>query len=181
MPNLQSEYEETMKLFIDQIFTGTHLDHFEETYFSEEFNTAIAREIGLKERKLVDKRVDDDGKVHRRVRMVPAIELPGPIRKIVGDREISYDEVSVFDPSTHSVRYQIESAAQDRVSVGGEIQFTEESGSGVRRVIDGEIQVKVFGLGTVIERFIESETQKSYARISNFMQTWLDEHPPAAD
>lgn len=169
-----------MKLFIDQLFPGTNLEHFEETYFSEEFNTAIAQEIGLKERKLVEKRTDDDGKVHRRVRMIPAIELPGPIRKIVGDKEISYDEVSVFDPKNHSVRYQIESAAQDRVSVGGEIRFTAESSGGVRRVIDGEIIVKVFGLGTVIERFIESETQKSYARISDFMQTWLKEHPPAS-
>lgn len=169
-----------MKLFIDQLFRETDLQHFEATYFSETFNAAIAREIGLKQRSLLEETRDEKGHVHRRVRMIPAIELPGPIRKLVGDKEISYDEVSVFDPAAHSVQYHIESAAQDRVSVGGHIRFIEAPGGGVRRVIDGEIQVKVFGLGSVIERFIEAETQKGYARISDFMQRWLVEHPPTS-
>lgn len=164
-----------MKLFIDQLFTNTDVERFADTYFSEEFNNAVARHIGLKERRLVEEEPAGANKVRRRVRMVPAVELPKPVKKLIGDHEISYDEVSVYDAEKHEVDYHIESGAQDRVQVRGVIRFVPHK-EGVRRVIDGEVEVKVFGLGGLIERLIESEVQKGYEKIGAFMQRWLDEH-----
>lgn len=163
-----------MKYTIDQTFRCESLTFFREVYFSEAFNQAVARDLGLKERTLLEERVGDDGRRKRRVRMVPAVQLPAAIQALIGDHELSYDEVSVYDPANDEVEYFIDSAARERLTVRGNIRFSAAP-RGVRRVIEGEVSAKVFGLGGVIERLVQSEVEKSYERIARFMQRYLDE------
>lgn len=163
-----------MKYLIDQEFRCGSVERFRDVYFSEAFNQGVAREIGLKERRLVEETTLDDGRVQRRVRMVPSVQLPLPVKKLIGDHEISYDEVSTFDPTTNEVAYFIDSAAKERIEVKGSIRFLP-SPNGVRRVIDGEVKAHVFGLGKVIEKLVESEVTKSYDKIALIMQRYLDE------
>lgn len=164
-----------MRLVVDQRFARVTLARFVACYLSEEFNEAVARVSGLKSRRLVDEKVGSDGRRDRRVRMQPDVKLPAAIERLAPIDKITYDEVSSYDPATHSMRYQIDSAANDRVKVAGMIRFIED-GDGVRRTIDGVIEVNApLGLGGVIERFIEAETQKGYAKIGAFLQQFLDE------
>lgn len=163
-----------MKYVIDQEFRCESVERFRDVYFSEDFNNRVAGEIGLKERRLVEEKTLDDGRVLRRVRMVPNVQLPAALKKLIGDHEIAYDEVSTFDPAKNEVEYFIDSKAKDRVSVTGIIRFVPSSG-GVRRVIDCEVSAKVFGLGGVIEKLIESEVKKGYEKIALVMQRYLDE------
>lgn len=171
-----------MKLHVDQHFKGVTVERFAEIYHSEAFNNAVASVSGLRSRRLVEERVDDQGIKHRRVRMEPDTKLPAVIQKVadsIARGTISYDEVSTYDPATHTVQYRVDSKANDRVKVWGTIRFIAD-GDGVRRVIDGDIEVKApLGVGGVIERFIESETVKGYAKIHAFLQRWIDEHPAA--
>ncbi len=168
-----------MKLHVDTRFERVTLPRFLEIYFSEEFNNAVGAVSGLKSRTLVEETVKDDGARERRVRMEPAVTLPGPIQKLAdrlaGDKAvITYDEVSSYDPAARTCRYFIDSRIKDKARVEGTIRFLEE-GDGVRRVIDGLIEVKApLGVGGLIERFIESETQKGYLKIGAFLQDWID-------
>lgn len=164
-----------MKLFVDTTFKNVTVDRFLEVYFSEDFNNRVAAVSGLKSRRLVEEKRHDDGSRDRRVRMEPNVTLPGPIQKFVGKEPITYDEVSHFDATKRVVTYHIDSKANDRVKVGGTITFTAD-GTGVRRVIDGVIEFKVIGLGGLVEKFVEAETQKGYAKIAVFLQGYLDEH-----
>jgi len=161
-----------MKLKVDQHFPGVALERFVEVYFSDSFNESAGKLSGLKSRALVETRERADGCVERRVRMVPAVSLPGPIQKLVGDKEISYDEVSVYDPKRQQVDFHIESAAGDRARFAGCVRFVVENG-GVRRVIEADITVNVFAVGGLVERFIESETAKGYVRIGEHMREIL--------
>lgn len=178
-----------MKLFIDQRFARVTVERFAEIYLSEEFNLAVAPVSGLRSRRLVEEKVLADGRRERRVRMEPAVSLPSPVQKLVdtlargegveGGPVIRYDEVSVWDPVRSEVRFRIDSKANDRVSFEGTIRFIAD-GDGVRRVIDGVVEVKApLGLGGLIERFIEAETQKGYQKIAAFLQRWIDEHAGA--
>lgn len=171
-----------MKLHIDQRFARVTVARFAEIYLSEEFNLAVAPVSGLRSRRLVEEKLHGDGSRERRVRMEPAVSLPGPVQKLVdnlaggGGTVISYDEVSTWDPARAEVRFRIDSKANDRVGFAGTIRFVAE-GDGVRRVIDGVIDVKApLGLGGLIERFIEAETRKGYEKIAAFLQRWIDEH-----
>jgi hypothetical protein len=171
-----------VKLHIDQRFTGVTPARFLEIYLSEDFNNQVAPISGLKTRKLVDEKSNADGTRERRVRMEPAVTLPGPIQKVVdglaggSGAVISYDEVSIVDTAKGEVRFRIDSRANDRAKFEGTIRIIPD-GDGVRRVIDGVIEVKApLGLGGLIERFIESETKKGYEKIAAFMQRYIHEH-----
>lgn len=163
-----------MKLLVDTLFKNVTLDRFIDVYFSEDFNNRVAKISGLKKRDLVEEKIAPDGSRDRRVRMEPNVTLPGPIQKFVGNETITYDEVSHYDAAKKTVTYHIDSKANDRIKVSGTITFVPD-GTGVRRKIDGVIEVKVFGVGGVIEKFVEQETQKGYAKIAVFLQSVLDE------
>jgi hypothetical protein len=171
-----------VKLYIDTKFARVDVDRFIGVYFSEAFNDAVAPVTNMKVRKLVEQTKDADGTLHRRVRMEPSVTLPGPIQKLAdslagGKAVITYDEVTTYDPKTKTARFFIDSKLKERAKVEGAIRFVPD-GDGVRRIIDGVVDVKApIGLGTIIERFIESETQKGYAKIATFLQRYLDETP----
>lgn len=170
-----------MKLHVDTLFHRVAIERFVDIYFSEEFNIAVAKVSGLKSRQLVDEKRQPDGSRERRVRLEPGVTLPGPIQKLadgfVGGRaHITYDEVSSYDAATHSSRFSIDSKLRDRATFEGTIRFVPE-GDGVRRVIDGVIELRAPIVGKMIERFIESETQKGYVKIAKFLQEWIDAHP----
>jgi hypothetical protein len=165
-----------MKYVIDQSFRCSSRARFEEVYFSEEFNDAVAPVVGLKKRELVAKTTRDDGRVERRVRMEPTVQLPAAVKRLVGDKVITYDEVSVFDEAAHEVEYFVDHAVRDRVEVRGTIRFVDDGGGRVRRVIDGEVEAHVLGLSRVIEKLIQREVKRSYERIAEFMQRYLDDN-----
>ena len=168
-----------MKMHVDQRFSRVTLERFAAVYHSEEFNNAVAPHTGMRSRKLVEETVGADGRRERRVRMEPDTKLPIAIQKVADSMtkgSITYDEVSTYDPATHTVSFRVDSKANDRLRMAGTIRFIAD-GDGVRRVIDADIEVKAPLLGGMIERFIEAETVKGYAKIATFFQKWLDDHP----
>ena len=168
-----------MKLHVDQRFARVTVERFASVYHSEEFNNAVAPITGMRTRRLVEEKLLEDGRRERRVRMEPDTKLPAAIQKLadsIGKGGISYDEVSIYDPTAHTVAFRIDSKANERVRMAGTIRFIAD-GDGVRRVIDADIEVRAPLLGGVIERFIEAETVKGYEKIAQFFQIWLDEHP----
>jgi hypothetical protein len=165
-----------MKLHVDHEFAAVTVERFLQVYFSEDFNNRVAAVSGLKSRVLVDEKIHADGSRDRRVRMHPAVTVPSALQKFVTADQIHYDEVSRFDAATTVITYRIDSKANDRVDVGGTIRIVPHGG-GVRRIIDGHVEVKApFGVGAMVEKFIEAEVQKGYANIRPFLQRYLDEH-----
>lgn len=164
-----------MKLHVDQRFARVTLDRFVDTYFSEDFNDAVAPLAGLRSRTLVEERRLDDGTRERRVRMEPAVSLPPPIDRLVGRETISYDEVSRYQPAAQELGFHVESRAGERVAFAGVVRFHAD-GDGVRRVIDAELKIQApLGLGAVVERFVLAETERGYLRFATFLQGWLDD------
>ncbi len=161
-------------MIVDTLFHNVTIDRFIEVYFSEDFNNRVAAVAGLKSRALVEETIHADGSRDRRVRLHPNVTLPTIIRKLASEEQIHYDEVSHYDVMRKEVSYRIDSKANDRVKVAGVIRF-QPVGTGVRRLIDGSVEIKApFGAGTLIEKFIEGETQKGYAKIGVFLQRYLD-------
>lgn len=170
-----------MKLHVDTLFQRVTLERFVDIYFSEELNNSVAKVSGLKSRTLVDEKRQSDGSRDRRVRLEPGVTLPGPIQKLAdgfvgGKAHLTYDEVSSYDATTHTSKFFIDSKLKDRATFEGTIRFVVE-GDGVRRVIDGVIELRAPLVGGMIERYIESETQKGYVKIAKFLQEWIDTHP----
>ena len=114
-----------MKFHVDHRFDRCRLDRFVAVYFSEHFNNEVAAVSGLRTRRLVSEQLHPDGRRERRVRMHPHVTLPAAIRRFASEDQIHYDEVSTYEPATQTVRFFIDSAANDRVSFRGTIRFVD--------------------------------------------------------
>jgi hypothetical protein len=62
----------------------------------------------------------------------------------------------------------------ERVDARGTIDF-EPVSTGVKRVVGGEINIAVVGLGGLIERFVVGEVLKGYADASSFTLAFLEQ------
>jgi hypothetical protein len=163
-----------MKFAVEIVARGIDYPRFRQVYYSEEFNKSVAEAVKLKERTQEEYVRLPDGKERRRVRVVPRVNLPSSLQKLLNGRPLHYEETTVFDPKTRSATFDVDSAAADAVKVTGLAQFIEETG-GMRVRFEGEARVKVFGLGALIERYIVGEVKGRYEVIQSLLQKFIDE------
>lgn len=131
-----------------------------------------SREANL-QRDVVERRVEPDGTRFKRVRCRPNRTLPGFLAPFVGPEGLVYFQVMRADPAQRLIRWSVESPALgDRLEVGGTTRF-EPHPEGCRRVIDGQVTVKVRLIGGQIERFVADEVQKSYDRTARAMAAFV--------
>jgi Protein of unknown function (DUF2505) len=163
-----------MKFAVEIAARGIDFPSFRRVYYSEEFNQEVAEAVKLKERSQQEFVVLPDGKERRRVHVVPNVNLPGVILKLLDGKPISYDEITVFDPASRSASFEVESIATDTISVTGLVRFVEEGGN-VKVIFDGEAKVKVFGVGGMIERYIVGEVKGRYEHVQRLLQQFIDQ------
>jgi hypothetical protein len=129
--------------------------------------------VSLKERRIESELQLENGHIERRIFMAPDVVLPSPLKKMAGHAQIAYTEVSVYNPATCTAKYHVESAAQKVISVTGQVVFIPD-GAGVRRQIQGHVNVRLLGVGHLVERLIATETQKRYDAVHSFTQDYID-------
>lgn len=145
-------------------------------FFDEDYNRRLYLE-GLRFHEWREIERQDQGEALRRtVEVVPRIgDLPGPLKKVVGDG-IRYKEIGNYDKNRR--RYRIEvvpNSLADKLSVTGEL-FTEPLGEArCRRVFQGDVTAKIFGIGGMLEKRLIEDMQKSYARGAEFTNGYIRE------
>lgn len=118
-----------------------------------------------------------DAQVTRVVQVEPYIpDMPAPIKKVLGDN-IGYKEEGVLDLTKNSYSLTVVPARlADKILVSGR-QFTEAiEEHRCRRIFDATIEVKIFGIGSLIEKNIVSDMKKSYDIGSTFTKNYMQEH-----
>jgi hypothetical protein len=168
-----------VKLAMEMRTENVDFARYHAVYFSEEFNLLAMGAAKLKRREMRRQETLPDGRESRSVRMVPDVALPGVIAKLTAGRDIEYRENTVFDPKTRTARIDIKSIAGDLVKVGGDVRFVEERG-GITLHFDGEVRIRVFGIGGLIEKFIVAQVRERYAAVSKVLQQYLDDDRRAA-
>ncbi len=149
---------------------------WKEVFFDEGFNHGLyVEQLGFPLWRLEEQRTDPDGTIHRVVRIEPKAEAPAALRKLVGD-SIQYVERGSWSPSEGRYRFTIEpNKLSEKFETSGEI-WTEPAGEGrIVRIARQRIAVKVFGVGKVIEGFLERETRRSFEVDARFTKQWIDE------
>jgi hypothetical protein len=153
-------------------FRNVSLTDYEATFFDEAFNIALCKAVGL-ERTLVSRRVEN-GRVARVSRIAPQREIPAPVAKILGAAKIEYTENIEYEFGSGKATWKtVSSVMTDKVESRGTITFAQR-GAEVERLVEGLVNVKMFGLGGVIEGFIVADVEKSYETAAAFTQKWID-------
>src|SRR5205823_463628 len=102
-------------------------------------------------------RHEDEREVRRRVRYRPNVDgkIPAFGRAVVKPSMLEWVEESVWDKAAHNYRYRIvpnlPEAWRDRFDSHGRYQLTATT-RGVRRLIEGEIHVRVPLVGGLVEK-----------------------------
>jgi hypothetical protein len=162
-----------MRFSTEATFRGIDLDTFEKLYFDEDFNDAMCRDNKLS--RTVIKYESDDERLERVLRIGPERTLPAPMKKILKSDRLEYEErLSYKWGSLRATWEVIPSVMASKVTATGSIVF-KETGSGIVRIADGDIRVKLLGVGGVVEKLVVGDVEKSFVNAGRFTQRWIDD------
>lgn len=164
-----------MKAVIETLTRGADCARFRHIFYnSEAFNQELIATAHLKERVVREHVQLPDGKERSRLYIVPRVDLPAVIEKVVAGYAVAYEEVSLFDPGTRTANVAIHTPASELLHVSAVTRWLDEP-QGVRMQIELDVHVKLFGVAGIIERFMISETRKRYEILERAMQKFVDE------
>jgi hypothetical protein len=126
--------------------------------------------------KILDSK-DDDAKITRRVQVDPPVgDLPGPVKKVIGDR-LAYTEEGSFDKKAKRYTFKVTpSTMAEKTKVSGEMWCEKISDKKIRRVCRISVEVKVFVVGGMVEDRIMADLRSSYDNSTTFTNQYIKEN-----
>lgn len=140
------------------------IDTFWATFFDREFNARVFSEMGFPSFRVAAQTHEGDT-IKQRLEITPEVHLPGAVKKILGDR-FSYVEEGVFDKSTKVYRFTFlppPGVRGDRATGGGVMTAENSANGATDRVIEMTFDVRIFGIGGMLEGAAERAAQDVYA------------------
>lgn len=164
-----------MQFTVRHVFHTDRETYWNQIFFSPEYNARLYSEaLGFKGFETVELTGEPGGVRTRIMRTEPAAEAPAVVRKLIGD-SLTYTETGRFDPATGIWTYEIvTSKLSEKVSIHGRLH-AEPVKDGIERVAEINIEVRVFGVGGAVEKFIEKTTRDSYVKASKFTNDYIRE------
>jgi hypothetical protein len=160
------------------------IDTDEDTYwarcvFDADFNKKLYIDaLKFPQWKLLDSK-NDDAKIWRRIQVDPPTgDMPGAVKKVIGDR-LSYVEEGTFDKKTKRYSFKVTpSTMAEKTKVAGEM-WVEKLGDAdkrIARVTKISVEVKVFIVGGLVEDRILSDLRSSYDKGTVFTNAYIKEN-----
>lgn len=113
----------------------------------------------------------------RSMKVTPKLDLPGPVVRAIGDR-LSYEEHGTYDEDARRWTFRERmSVLPERILIGGSIRVEASPSGRCRRVSDLWVDVKIFGVGGLIERAAEANLRDGFRRSALWFNRWLAAHP----
>ncbi len=144
-----------------------------ELYFDDEFNRRMYCEgLGFPKCETVEKR-EQGGILHRRMVMIPKVELPKAVQKMVGDR-VGFEEIGDWDKAAGVFRWKLILAAfGDKVRVEGTMRLQPFGNGHCKRITAFESESKVFGVGGLLEKTAADNVIGGWNASAKWINAWL--------
>lgn len=161
-------------------FTLRHQYHcgpdtfWREVFFDPTFNERLYREaLQFEAFKIVEEKIEEDGRRSRKMAVTPKLDAPAAIKKVIGD-SISYVEEGRYDLAKPSWIVRVNpSKLADKANITSEM-WLERTGAGQSdRVAEFNIEVNMFMIGGLFEKFLEKTMRDSYQKATDFTNQWL--------
>ncbi|MEI8255271.1 MAG: DUF2505 domain-containing protein [Deltaproteobacteria bacterium] len=164
-----------MKATYAHEFNCSAATFWERIFLSDEFNRALyIDELKFPEYTVVESR-DTGDTIIRKCRVTPKQDAPAAVQKLLGGK-LQYVEEGVYDKAAGRYRFKVVTASMgDKVKTEGEFRVEPLGDKRIRRVVDMNIEVKIFGVGGMVEGFIGKSTQESYDAAAKFTNKWIAE------
>jgi hypothetical protein len=159
-------------------FTVTHeincnADTFWKLFFDKTLNETLFRSALDFPKYEINEQRDTETEIIRRVSAQPKMNLPGPVAKVLGSG-FSYVEDGRFDKKTKVWSWKmIPSALTDKMRNEGTMRIEPIGDAKVRRIADLFIEVKVFGVGGLMESTGEKQMREGWDHSAVFYNKWI--------
>jgi hypothetical protein len=108
----------------------------------------------------------------RKIRVVPKVNLPGPLQKLIGD-SFAYEEHGTLDRARNEWTWHMV-PRKEIVATRGKVRLEPAGDNQCRRSDEVVIEGKIFGVGGLIESTAEKEVRASSAKEQAFLVRWLE-------
>lgn len=165
---------------VKDIHTVSIDDYWRRVFFDESFTRELyMHALGFKRCEILSQTTHDDGRIQRKLHLEPDVKLPTAIERVLKGR-MDYHEDGIWDPQDQRWRYQIvPSTMADKTKTDGAVWLEadpEDSAKSVR-LCRVRVEVKIFGIGMLIEQFLEQSTRENLKKAGAFTDEWLRSHP----
>lgn len=141
---------------------------FWDIFLDEAYTRALHQELGSKEMEILERT-----ETTRRLRVVPKLNMPGPVTKLLGDR-FGYEEQATLDRDRNLWTWKLmPNTMKDKLRTLGTMRV-EAAGEGrCVRHEEASIEAKVFGVGGLMESSTEKEILATWDKEAAFMNRWI--------
>jgi hypothetical protein len=150
------------------------LEPVEAALIDREFVAATAELPKLGAPELLELQRDGD-RVHQRIRYRFTAELSGAVTRVVDPGKLTWVDDARYDLTAHTSRHRIlPDNYADRLQASYDVAL-EALGTSTRRVVTGELTVRVPLVGGRVERAIVSGLEEHAAAEAELLSRWIDE------
>jgi hypothetical protein len=145
-------------------------------FFDSEYNRRLFLEV-LKFPEWKETRCEDKGdRIERTCEAMPRLgDLPGPLKKIVGEG-VKYREEGIFDKATRRYRMRvIPNKMSDKLLIDCELVVEAKSDTKCNRVFTCRAEAKIFGVGSLLEKRLLEDMQRSQNISADFTNRYIAE------
>ncbi len=159
---------------VRHIYPISEADFWPKVFWNDDYNTRLYKEaLQFKRFEKVDEKDLGGGVKTRSLILEPKPEAPPVVMKLVGG-SLSYNETGRFDPATKKWKYSIKlDKLADKVAIDGEFWVEPRGDDKVERLCKVTIDVKIFGVGGVVESFVEKKTRDDYEKAAKFTVDYI--------
>ncbi|MCA9709173.1 MAG: DUF2505 family protein [Myxococcales bacterium] len=113
----------------------------------------------------------------RDMSVTPKIDVPGPVARLLGDK-LGYTEKGKYDETAQRWTYQLVlNVLTEKIRMGGEVTLEPLGTERCTRVSKMWVDVKIFGLGGMVEKAAEKNMRDGWNRSAEWINGWLGDHP----
>ena len=152
------------KFTLEHNFPEIPVDIFEAHLNHPDLIKKLDKMPAFRSRDLVSKTENGDGSTTWRFKVVAGGDVPPAVRKVLSEDMLTWHEDTKFVPSEHTIHWTITpltERAQKLLAAHGIWKLIPD-GKGTRRIIEGNIDVKVPLIGKVVEAYLANELKRNY-------------------
>lgn len=152
----------TTSFKLEHEFPSVPLDVFEKYLNHAELNKMLSAMPSFKSRELVEEQTFENGEKHWCFRVSAGGELPPAVAKIASADLFTWNEKARFVPEEHALYFSIEPlSSKAKFEGSGKFVFSKLK-NGTKRILEGEMNVKIPFIGKIVEGFLVGELKRNY-------------------
>lgn len=150
-----------------------------EIFEDPEFDRRLEEETGVR-REVLEARTEEGGVEIKKLRCISLREMPAVMKKVLGTEQFEFEQENRLDRKEGLLEWTVVTPfLTDRVDAGGTTRV-EKTKSGSKRIVTGEIVIRLPVVGKKMEGKLAGNIEESYKKAADIARKMIQERVEAA-